>query len=823
MRHTRLKAAIRAGVITAAMLVPAAALAQNDSVITGSVTDPGTVNNRQAAGPVNEIVVTARKIAESINDAPVAVTAFNTETLEDREIRDISALAQFTPGLSFSQAFGRTGDRPVIRGLSNVLAGVQFGVESGVSVFLDGALFRGDIQTINFDAVERIEVVKGPQSALYGRNTYAGAINIITKSPGNDFGGFAKGRIAEHGEYEVTAGLDLPVVPDLLSLRVDGRYYEFGGEYRNTITGDRVGSEQSYGGAVTAFITPGPDIDMRVRAQYTEDDDGPTPFFLTGAVNNNCRPGFRSTRFRTGGALRSNNDNQYFCGVIEPRPDLIALNTDAVPGFADGTAFDGVEIERLFISTNIDWDIGGSGFVATAIGAYRDETQLFGSDSDFSEANIFFGPPGVVEPLFANTDIEEFEDYSIELRIGTPADRAIRALLGGYYYNFEERGRDITFASGKEGVDFGTVGPGNDRSTIENYAVFGRIEADITQTITVAVEGRYFEETKTLTEFNRPGGTDYPDYQTSDFTPRVTIDWQPSPDTLIYAIYAEGTKPGGINGASGISAGSPTFEDELLTGGEFGIKQTFLAGRLQVNAAVYYNDVTNVQLTTSVPDVTGTTAVTSVATNQGNAEVFGVELDMRAQATDYLGFGLTYAYIDSKFTSGCDDFQYTLNTGGLRPNFDTRNPTPAQLELCSIEGNRLPLGSPHQASFFIDLDAPISRDLDFVGNVSLTFEDSKFVQVHNLAETGQAGLLSARVGVQGSNWEIALFGRNLMDEDSVPLATRWFDLRYGFAPRDIPFGQLAAQGQTADTGLPRAFFSALRKGRQVGLEVSFDF
>ncbi len=807
---------IKAALLVGGLISPVMAQAQADEVGTVDASAPAAVLR-------NEIIVTARKVAESINDAPVAVTAFDTEALEDREIRDVAGLAQFTPGLSFSQAFGRTGDRPVIRGLSNVLAGVQFGVESGVSVFLDGALFRGDIQTINFDAVERIEVVKGPQSALYGRNTYAGAINIITKTPGNEFGGFAKGRLAQHDEYELTAGLELPVIRDFLALRVDGRYYEYGGEYVNTITGEKIGQEQSYGGSVTAFITPGPNIDLRVRAQYTEDDDGPTPFFLTGAVNNNCRPGFRSARFRTGGTLRSDNPNQYFCGVIEPRPDLIALNTDAVPGIPDGTAFDGVEVERLFVSANFDWDIGGSGWTATAIGAYRDETQRFGSDSDFSGANIFFGPPTVVEPLFANTDVEDFEDYSIELRFATPVDQPIRGLLGAYYYDFTEEGRDITFASGKEGVEFGTVGAGNDRSTIENYAVFARVEADITPTLTAAVEGRYFEETKTLLEFNVPGGTRYPDYQTNDFTPRVTVDWQPTPDTLLYAIYAEGTKPGGINGAAGIAAGSPTFEDELLTGGELGLKQTLFGGRVQANAAVYYNEVTNVQLTTSIPDPSGTTAVTSIATNQGNAEVFGLELDVRFQATDYLGFGATYSYIDAKFTSGCDDFEYTLNTGGLRPTFDTRNPTPAQLELCSIEGNRLPLGSPHQGSFFIDLDTPLTNTLDFVGNISLTYEGSKFVQVHNLAETGETALLAARLGVRGANWEIALFGRNLMDDDTVPLATRWFDLRYGFAPRDIPFGQLAAQGQTADTGLPRAFFTALRKGRQVGVEVSFDF
>ena len=620
-------------------LLAGVALLSSASAFAQVTPDPIGEDVPNARG-LEEIVVTARKTEETLNDAPVAVSAFDTEALQQREIRDVNALAQFTPGLSFSQAFGRTGDRPVIRGLSNVLAGVQFGVESGVSVFLDGALFRGDIQTINFDAIERVEIVKGPQSAIYGRNTYAGAINIITKTPGNNFEGFAKARVAEHDEYEITGGIDIPVLPDFLSLRLDGRYFEYGGEYTNTLTDEIIGEEQSYGGSVTAYATPTNDISLRLRAQYTEDRDGPTPFFLTGAAANNCRPGFRSPRFRAGGTLVSNNPNQYFCGTIQPQPELIALNTDPLPdGTPDGTAFDGVAIDRLFISSGLDWNIGGSGWSLSAIGAYRDETQKFGSDSDFSSAYIVFGPPGVVEPLFANTDIEEFEDYSAELRLSTPEDLPVRALAGVYYYDFEERGRDITFASGPDGEEFGSVGPGNDRSTIENKAVFGRVEGDVTDTITLGVEGRYFRENKTLTEFNVPGGTTYPEFETDDFTPRVTIDWEPTEATLVYAIFAEGNKPGGINGASGVQAGSPTFEDELLTGGEIGLKQTLLDRTLQLNLSAYYNDITNVQLTTSIPDVTGTTAVTSIATNQGNAEVFGVEAEAQIALNDYLRVG----------------------------------------------------------------------------------------------------------------------------------------------------------------------------------------
>ena len=133
----------------------------------GSTAGGGVALAQDAAGPaLEEIVVTARKVEESLQTAPVSVTAFSNAALEERGIVDVNSLASFSPGLSFSQAFGRQNDRPVIRGQGNVLANVQFGVESGTAYFIDGVYYNGDIQAIDFDMLERVEVIKGPQSAL---------------------------------------------------------------------------------------------------------------------------------------------------------------------------------------------------------------------------------------------------------------------------------------------------------------------------------------------------------------------------------------------------------------------------------------------------------------------------------------------------------------------------------------------------------------------------------------------------------------------------------------------------------------------------------
>ena len=134
----------------------------------------------------DEIIVTARKQAETLIEVPVAVSAFTENSIEDLGLQSVDDVARHTAGFSFSKAFGRTTERPVIRGAANILAGVQFGVEAGAAYFVDGVYYSGDLQALDTRNIERIEVIKGAQSALYGRNTYSGAINFISKRPSQD-------------------------------------------------------------------------------------------------------------------------------------------------------------------------------------------------------------------------------------------------------------------------------------------------------------------------------------------------------------------------------------------------------------------------------------------------------------------------------------------------------------------------------------------------------------------------------------------------------------------------------------------------------------
>ena len=823
----------------------------------------GQVSTRASAQALEEVIVTARKTEESLQSAPIAVSAFTARAIQEQGLVSINDIAQFTPGLSFSQAFGRTTDRPVIRGQSNVLAGVQFGVESGTAYFIDGVYFPGDVQAIDFNSLERIEVVKGPQSALYGRNTYAGAINFITRAPSEDVEAHVKAVLAEFGEQDYSFSVGSSFMDDKFGLRINARSYEYDGEYTNTLTGKKVGDESTKSLGLSAYWQPLDDLKLQATGFYREDDDGPLALFLQGANLNNCQPGFRSTLYRdpAGPATTGGNPNQYFCGRI--RPGVVALNTDpipvsvgGVPQVRDGTAFDGVETDEYFGTLRADWDVGGSGWVVTSLSGYRDYENLFGTDSDHSNAftlipsfipgtGLVF-PPATEEPLFANTNRNDIRSVSTELRLASPQDRRLRGLVGGYYFDQEDDGSDLTFANPRSG------GTADYTETVTNEAIFGLVAYDITDRVTLTAEVRYMEETKERTEYcstvnynwitqrcanaaNVPnalplGGVRYQDEAKFDSTtPRLTVDWQATDNLMVYGIFAQGAKPGGLNGIAGQSIGLGTYEQEESDNFELGSKMSMFDNRLRLSAAAYFTQATDVQFTQSVPSATGQGAVTSVATNQGEGEIMGFEFEIQAAITEAITLSAGYAFTDTEITKGCDDFEYTLNTGGL-----IYDPALGNVPECSIEGNRYPLGAEDNANFVMNYDAPtqFGQGLSWISNFSVTYEGSKYVQVHNLAETGETTLVNLRLGLRSDDgWSIVAFGRNLTDEDTIPLATRWFDLRTGtsrtcgavYGAPCVPASPPPGTAGGADVGSPRAFFGALRRGRTFGIEFNYDF
>ncbi len=785
---------------------------------------------------IEEVIVTARKIEESLKDAPVTVSAFTDSAMEELDLNSVTDVARFTPGLSFSQAFGRATERPVVRGQGNILAGVQFGVESGVAYFVDGMYYAGDIQSLDMTNLERVEVIKGPQSALYGRNTYSGAINFVTKRPDEELGGKLRVRGLESGEQEFVGSFGGQLIDGVLGVRAAVRHYSFDGQWKNLVTDSDVGQEETTSFNLTLDWSPNDAFSLTARFQTQEDEDGTRPFFLQSATKNNCYPGYRSLGYIP--TVESTNQNQYYCGEIKAGP--IQLNdgadADGVPNviagigpdsicsnvaclfflpplgplysLAQGVAFSGVERELDVFSLAARYELN-SGYLLSLQTSYRSEERKTGSDSDHGPTNFFLGPPTVVESFFANTGISDYTESTYEARFDSPADASVRWSAGIFYYDYENDESDLLWGGGTNNL-------GGD-NFITNLAVFGSLGWDISQKLTASLEVRYADEEKKLEDISADDTIDFAGSKSfTSLAPRLTVDYQMSDSAMLYGIYSEGIKPGGLNGADGESVGKPSYEEEESKNLEGGVKMTLMDGRAQLNLAVFFSDISQYQLTTPVPDPTG--ALNSIVTNQADGEVLGVEVDLLARLSENARMGITYALADSEFTGGCDEFQWTLTSGGGRWTGDPATSlNPNGMGECSVEGHQFPMGSKHQASAYIDWSQPMNSGMEIFANINLSYESKRFTQLHQESYTGAALLLGLRAGIRGDNWSAALIGRNLTDEDSAILATRW--LQSPFINR-LTVRSSAPAG--ADTGMPRAFFALPRRERQFGVEFSYE-
>ena len=615
----------------------------------------------QAASPVVEdrtkvetIIVTARKTSETLISAPVAVTAVSAADITRLNVQSIDDLARFTPGLSFSKAFGRATDRPVIRGAASILAGTQPGVEAGAAYFVDGIYYQGDITSIDMTDVQRVEVIKGPQSALYGRNTYSGAINFITKSPGTAFRAGATLSVAEHGEQAFNVNIGGPIT-DRLSGSLSARAYKFDGEFANAaVPGQTLGAEETQAIAGVLEFRPFDSLTLRARLVAAKDEDGPRAFGFQSSNFNNCFPGFRSNAYRGAPATTNNNPNQWFCGEIKDT-GVYNQNTGAAGStFPAASPFLGVERDLLFGSFIADVALPNA-MAAKVMFGFRNERLKTGSDSDFQNGVSFPQGGTLTTPssnsLFGSAGFIDSDDYSLEAKLSSDPDQRFRWLIGIYGYELSQNGLDLNFTAPANSPT-GVLTTYSSLNKTSNAAIFGRVSFDITDKLLIDVEGRQATEKRATQNYtNTPqgirNGFSYNDIRSFDsFTPRVTLSWKPSEDMTFYGIYAKGTKPGGLNGALGVANGFPTFDPEESTNYELGAKARIFDGRGTFALSAYRTEANDMQLTTAVAGAGG--ILTSIVTNQGNAEITGLEAEFRFRVTENLGIGLTASHVNAE-------------------------------------------------------------------------------------------------------------------------------------------------------------------------------
>ena len=781
-------------------------------------------------GIVEEVIVTARKLEESLQETPVAVTAVTAAQMESWGLDGLADISKITAGLIFDSEFARGANRPVIRGQANILN------DSGVSYFIDGVYVSGSIDDYDLNDVERVEVVKGPQSALYGRNTYSGAINIITRSPGDAFGGRIRLELAENEQFLVSASLSGPF-SEVLSGGLTLRHYEMGGPFTNQFDGSDIGEQQSRSISGVLEFRPSEQLSIRARAYYAERDDGQPAVMATRYFDNNC---YTDNGSLYGGAGR------YFCGEVEPGD----ISSDWAVQAPDTRDTD----ENTQLSLKIDYQINDA-WSLTSITGYNDRDEEFVIDGDYLPTSFHVsnftpngfpfggfadGPPFLYGYAGTMTDFTfatatATESWSQEVQFRFEGER-LQGLFGAYYFDQEQTARDIREVSeAQQGLAqanwfaefrrmqglctanflcesmapfFGStiVVPRDVNAlSIENAAVFGLVSFDLADNLGLTLEARYQDENidqqAVAQDLGAPPSEEVTASASFDgFLPRITLDWQPTPNNLLYLVYAQGTKPGGFNGTVAIEAGIPTFEEEDVDSIEIGSKNVFANGQVTANFAAFFNQVKGYQLTQNVRSGQNTTSAT---VNAGDADIFGLEAEIQArpQAAEGLTLTLNYAWTDTEFQRGFDQNQGVLldaaDDGMI--NCSTGDQFP-EVDGCTslfgdITGKRIPRTAKHQLFADAEMRRPFGGgDWSWFIGGNLAYESSKFAQVHNEAQTGDATLINLRLGLVSDRYSIRVWGRNLTGEDTAYTVLRYaepeaFRRNFAVAPRrDTTFG-----------------------------------
>ncbi|MEM7705060.1 MAG: TonB-dependent receptor [Pseudomonadota bacterium] len=746
---------------------------------------------------LEELIVTARKVGESIQDIPLSVQAFSAKSIEKQQIVNVEDIVKFTPGVVIANETGSRRNSSIrFRGIeppNNVQRQLQT-----ASSFIDGVYLSGSSQWVSMFDLERVEVVKGPQSAFFGRSTFSGAINYITKTPGNEFTGDVQAIVGDNGRQDVWVAAEGPLIEDKLSFRVSGRYYRYDGAWDNSPPpggarpgeefGD-IGARESDTVSLTLYATPTENLSIKFRYLDNQDDDGPANQFIIAGENNNCGP------FNGG-------FSNYFCGTLNA--GLLTRGTSIETSSLDDTRFAddlGYEVDNEFMSLIADWDINGSGYTLTSVSGWYEESL-----SDY-KAQI----PDELD-VFASWDDESF---SQELRLTSPQDRRFRWMVGAYYLDLEY------FQGGQAGFPSpGPQGPfslGQPRGApglfgvnpqameaIENKAIFGSIGFDITDQLTLSVELRREEETLDIASSviqeampldsstdelaiataQQFGGAELPLSGEFDATlPRVILDYRLSENTMVYGSYSEGNNPGGFNteviqleptvALPAFQADNPGIGYNIaqaeLESIEVGFKHSLANGRGFINGAAYFMDWTNQRFGNFQRDVDSNGDGRFVA----GSDRLGQQIDFQGNgSTDIWGveFAGSYAFNENWAVSG--GYNYTKTD--IQEFLDGQSTR--VLGSPDASGREVAQSPNHTGNIGVDWTMPAGeifgqRGGEWFARLDSWYQSEAYTWVINLAETEAAWLHNLRGGWRNDRYSVTFWIENLLDDDPV-LASR---------------------------------------------------
>lgn len=657
---------------------------------------------------IDEIVVTAQKRSESVQDVPIAISAVGEEMLAYTGVNTVTDIVPMVPGLT-GTSFGVATNTWAIRGISS--NDWTTGSEPSVGVFFDDAYIgRNTLSTTAFFDVNRVEVVKGPQGTLFGRNAAAGAISIVSNKPGDENELDLGVTVGDEGQREYNTVANL-AVSDTFALRVAYHGERLDGIWENVTQGED-GFNDSDNARVMARWNPTDTLEALLTLHYGEYENNLGT--LVSTVSSTVQPG-------------------------EEDYDKIANSrTNREENKTDGAAL------------RLTWDINDD-LTLTSITDFRSADYSFISDGDGTaddeEIDLILG---FGAPITGGMTIDFGTPYSKlsskyqEFRLNGSSDN-LDWFVGASYFEEDVKERTV--------VSFRDTALGLGALFRDDYSTKGETEsvglyADATLALTDrwSVTGgvRWSQDKKDWctntvesAAFFTPAPTDgevCDDAKWTETTPRLVVEYGLGEDAMLFASVAKGYKGGGFNGAaidsdmSGTAETVVAFDPETNTAYELGLKSTLLDGRMQFNASAYLNDYQDLQVQrTSIAGV--------LITNADEAETMGAELEMTYMPLENLTLNANYAYLDAEFKKGAE------------------------------KGKTLAYAPDHSFS------VSANYDIDFsAGTVSLfamyNRMDSYFHDIDNAVEEDAYGLLNSRITFtpNSEQWDLSLAVDNLTDE-----------------------------------------------------------
>ena len=687
-----------------------------------------------------EILVTAQRREERVQDIPIAISAFGAAQLERTGVVSIENIAPRVPSFYFG-SFGALRPQLYIRGIGT--RSFDPGSESSVGVFVD-EVYQGR-SSGSFGALkdlERVEVLRGPQGTLYGRNTIGGAINVITKGPTAQFEGQVDAGISSYNGWEVFGAAGGPVTSDgTIQFRVAGWHTERDGYVRNLRTGRRFQGIDNSGGRARLAFVPSDTIRIDLTGEYIHDG------------NKGAFGGFNQGTGRSVTGAAANPRSVFFAPAglaatsVVPRDDLRrgVLSFDPT---LDRDAYSGI--------ARVELDAGFA--TLTSISAYKKLDVSDGRDLEGSSLRVI-----------DQVSDETSKQFTQEFRLTSNPDGALSFggaldwIVGAFYYNDKSRRTDA-FAIGVDSVVRAAAGtPALDVAfsdyKIESYAVFAQATAHIGENFDVTVGGRYSKDKKRATQTGSTtdalpiiaaafATTNRATYDS--FDPRIVATYRFSDDANVYASYSTGFKSGGFQYVPfNLAAANTLFEPEDIKTYEVGLKSEWLDRRLRFNLAAFHYDYKNLQVSRILDTPSGPQTLIS---NAASSKINGVDLELTLRPTNGFDVSVAYGYLDAKY----DEYVFNL---GQNLVFDDTTLVRAPKHSINVAGEwRIPVGESRLTlradyallgTFFHE---PGEGDPRFGSGIPLTREEGY-------------GLLDLRAAFEAGPFKVTAYATNVLDKN----------------------------------------------------------